>query len=447
MIGQRVLVARGRIAAAFLVAAALCSAGGRACTVGFGAPARAADGAAYAFCGTVIALDRDASGNVWATLCVREIWKGDVPDTVVVVTENSSCGAPFALGGEFFVCPDPPTVEFANQAAHDGIDPGVRWRGPAMQAWITSCGRFETYGDAALASMGRPLRVGNDQTARTRTLQELARRVVDAENAEAADAVRMLGYCSPLLECLATSADPRHRDRFDDVIEILAAELDPSRRRDPHVRNAAAGALAELGPLAADAVPAFLAGLEGSFERDRSVLFSLVQVGHDDPRALAALAAMARDPDDAEKRDWARSVFWQGAVPMTPEAPQPGEFLQDRDPDMRRYAYRALGRTADQDGLEQLATAVLADPDPGVAAGALPSLISRLSDERVLPWVLAALTHPDARVRAGALGNSGMRARPAVLRCRIVEAFRTSPFDDVLERLDRTRKMIGADCD
>ncbi len=215
----------------------------------------------------------------------------------------------------------------------------------------------------------------------------------------------------------------------DEIAPVLAELL---RDPDPEVRAAASMGLAGVGPLAEIALADLIAALDHPSPEVK--VYAAIALGNVGPAAAEAVPKLMELLESAED-EW--------LVP---------------------HVFTALGRI----GAEECFRAVVArldDPDPWVRVSAVASLavfgpaaiphISRaLEDERVawtavealarvgreaVPALIAALDHPDGRVRAAAVMALGklraVEAVPAIVSLR--------HDDDVAEAVLRSLVMIG----
>ena len=432
-----------------LLAALVAGADRAAGSAGPGDPADMAADAVAVFCGTVVSRELvgdSVNGHTAFFACrVREVWKGDVPDTVLVV--SSDFGPGLVVGREYVVCAgEPPINPLAMGSAH-GFGPGNRWRGCRLWANIVNTGSFDELGRAALLTLGPPLRVGNGQAARQVGLQDLIDELAGIRPGDPVDAARTLVRSTAHLVALAHAENDADRRLFDAAVAALVAAAAADDSELQPLRGAALWALLDLGRLAAVAVPTLVA-MVGTGEPRQDLRYVVVSAGGDDPRVIGRLVELANDPSAGAWQDWARGIFWDGDLDWTDGVPEPADFVDNPDPGIRTQAYIAMARQAvGPDALDAVASAVTRDPDPEVQARALSCIISWCSDERVLDWMRYALTHPDPRVRERGLGSTSLQGRSPATVCEILAFMRTVPYADVQERYPGKVAYFGGPCD
>lgn len=211
----------------------------------------------------------------------------------------------------------------------------------------------------------------------------------------------VLGQLATMLAFFATAAAAAD-------VQQLAGALSAG---SPAERQAAADALADLGPDGREGVPALITALSSS-EGDlrwRSAR-ALGVIG--DPQAVKALCTAT---GDAEAMVRAQAIFALARLKSNDEAAVQSvvSHLSDPDAQVRRAAVRALRLIeAPRATITPLIVKLLDDAEPTVAMRALSSIAD--GGVEVIPALTAALAQRDARYWAClALGEMGPQARAA----------------------------------
>jgi HEAT repeat protein len=227
----------------------------------------------------------------------------------------------------------------------------------------------------------------------------------------------------------------RLQDKDREVIKLLADHSDQVRRKaawtlgqnapgaaaaapalvpalgdnDEDVRQAAADALARLGP---PAVPFLVDALKGTNAQARAHAASaLATLGPAAEKAVPALVPLLKDPDAGLRSQAIQPLTKVGKAAVPPL----GDALQDADETTRGQLLQALGQV----GVEAVPVLVdgLKDPRADVRRGAAAALTAMNVDDKLVVLALAAaLEDKDPTVRQSAvtgLYNLGPSAAPA----------------------------------
>ncbi len=423
-----------------------------ACSVGFGDFSYLDTEASHIFSGTVIEIHTfSALRNYrFATVSVREVWRGDVPDTVVVATSSSSCGTYFRQDLEFVFFPCAPTSSDLDEWDSAGLDKKI-WRGEdPLSVWVGSCATYELAGDATHINFGPPKYLANGLTSRTADIETLLDLLKDAETENTNEIISTLSLCNYFLVDDANSENPRRRALFERVVDTLLEVGLANRKKSEQVSAAAFYAVGSMGPAAEFALPRSLALYDETFATDFDVSYwmMLLRIGKNDPRLGAKLVEVAETSTVDETRAFALGQFWMGNVPWHEGAPQPDGFMADPAPNVRMIASRTLAqRTSDPDSLAFLAGFVLSDAEVKVITGALPTIIGRMEGDVAVQWIARGLTHPDSGVRWAAYGSKPLPQRDVHTRCAILNIALESPYEDVRKRAEGYWKRLKETCD
>lgn len=183
------------------------------------------------------------------------------------------------------------------------------------------------------------------------------------------------------------------------------------------VRVTAADLLGELGPAAADAIPALINALSDTDATVRSrAAEALGAVGPGNPQVVGALTAQLKT---ADARSAARGLARCGAAALTATDALIA-LLDNADPDIRWNAERTLGKIRATAAIPRLVS-LLNDPDDQVrehaaealgdigpeAASTVPALIASLKDKYVK-------VRRDAARSLGQIGSGAQAAIPAL---------------------------------
>jgi HEAT repeat protein len=211
------------------------------------------------------------------------------------------------------------------------------------------------------------------------------------------------------------------------VPDLLTALNDPKAE----VREAAADALGNMGPLAKAAFPVLANAAKtetGKAVRDKCV-DAMNKIGAPRPGDLSDFLASLKDP-----RSGLRAAAAQAIGMIGPDAKNAGppleKALADPSTDVRISAAQALWNTKSKSAkdLTPIAVICLQDNDSGVRSRAATALGSfQIGDNEVLDALQTALGDSSGKVRvqaAYALGNIGLAAKKALPK--LVEALNDS---------------------
>lgn len=231
-------------------------------------------------------------------------------------------------------------------------------------------------------------------------------------------------------------------------VEALIEQLSTEGRNDPdrQGRRDAARLLGEMGPDAADAVPALIIALE---DRDTQVWFhsvtALARIGE---AAQPAIPALLEDLASRGRRGvnakWYRSAYALGNMGAS-ALPQLRSALTDSDASVRSGVIKALGWLGQEASpVVSDLIASLADEDEDVRAYAAETL-GKIGDT-ALPGVEATLDSPNHTARLAALEAVkalGPIARP--LTEKILTLAESGPAPDLQARALATLSSVGLD--
>ncbi len=388
-----------------------------ACTVGFGDFNSLAIESTHIFCGTVARVQK-IQGYSFATVTVREVWRGAVPDTIVVATDNSSCGAYFKPGVEYVFFPQAPGENVLADWIEYGL-PSEIWRdGPPLSVWTGSCATYERAGEATFITFGKPQYVANGLEARPAKTDELLALLDDPQTTNRVDIVQTLGLCKARLIADVKSGDPQGQARLKRTVDTLLRVGLENRENEAQLYRSALYAVGGLGQWANFALPMLISLYEEFYMEsyDETYWSVLSRIGKNDPSFGKMLIRVANTSSVDEIRAFALGQFWYGNIPWQKGARQADEFIMDPGPNVRLLAIRiVVERTSAPDSLASLARLVLADEDPFITKQVIRHVIARLNEN--IPT-----------------------------RCYVIKATMDSPHEDVRKTGTRYWERFGADC-
>lgn len=391
-----------------------------ACTVGFGDFDYLDRESTHIFCGTVIGVQMmpDSRQYSFATVALREVWRGDLPDTVVVASDNSSCGASFKPDHEYVFFPRHPGDKAIGDWAEGSLDPAI-WRGgQPLSVWTGSCASYERAGEATFITFGEPNYVANGQKTRNAKSDELLDLLENPHTPNLVYVIRTLSLCKARLIADTKSGAPEGQARLTRMVDSLLQIGLENREKEPQVYRSALYAVGGLDSWAEFALPHLISLYDQSYSEsfDDAYWYTLSRIGKNDPALGEMLIRVADTSSVEEIRAYALGQFWYGNIPWQDGAHQPDEFIMDPAAMVRLLATKTLvSQTSAPDSLAFLARLVLADDDTNVTKQVLPVIFSQLDE--YIPT-----------------------------RCSLMKATMESPHEDVRKTGTRYWDRLGGDC-
>jgi HEAT repeat protein len=185
---------------------------------------------------------------------------------------------------------------------------------------------------------------------------------------------------------------------------------------EPPVREAAAGALEQMGPTARPAAPVLLRMFTGdeSLAVRRRAGLALGRVDPSSREVVTEATRVLRAEEHAGVRASAAILLSAGGAAAAPAVPALETALDDSDAHVQLYAAAALANQGQRARATPVLLTLLNHEDGAVraeAAALLPAVAPKKTD--VVTPLTAALKDPDAEVRAAAAGSLGTLGRAA----------------------------------
>lgn len=405
----------------------------------------------HCFAGAVIAVKPHPGDSRYneATVVVREVWEGDVADTVAVMTEGNRCGAWLETGDECLfmaVVPERPEPGRRGERRCRGDT-----RDRARLLHVTE-GDYDLYASVrpqVREQLGVPMRVANGLTSREPELDEVTAILAGERVGDVEYAAKLLEASASRLRSLAGSPVASDRQRFDRALAAAVRALMEAQDQPGDTYSYLLRMLVWLGPAACAAVPTLLSFQHEVGADQLGVPYFSVIVGMDsyDPRIIDRKAEVLATTKSAEMRRFILMSAWHGPYDRPHEKPQPAAYVRDPDPKVRESAISSLAlHTAGHDSLVALANLALRDPDADVAEQCLPLLIELLDDDCALGVVLAGLAHPVERVAAAVFWTATRPNRRRGTLCAVLQAALASQHPLVRMWALEYRMWDGAGC-
>lgn len=395
--------------------------------------------ATHYFAGTVAELEQrpDRPQFNLATVIVREVWRGDIADTVTVMTESDRCGAWLERGDDCVFLATVPDRPDSGMARHLYVTEGA-------------CELYIHCSPPLRLTWGVPIRVANGQTSRVPMLDDVIAILTGDCGGDPEYAARLLEASTAYIRDLARSPEAADRHRFDQAMANIVRALMDAYGQPGDAYDYLLRTIERLGPAACAAVPVMLAfqhevGADELGTRYFHAVLGAVGYGPEVQLRMAKVLASTKSP---EMREFVLTMTWQGPYGRSRENPPPAQFVSDPDQRVRIAAIMALtSRTADDDSLVALAHLVLGDRESYVTEQCLPYLISSLDDNRALGVALIGLEHPDELVafRAFWAATRGKRSRDT--RCAVLKVALKSQHWFVRQSAQEYLAGDGADCE
>ena len=381
----------------------------------------------HCFAGTVAELKQQPGHPQYnlATVVVREVWRGDIADTVTVMTESNRCGAWLEPGDDcVFVATDPDRPDPGRSGR---FRPGAGDPGRARLLYVTE-GDYELYVRCSpwqRERWGVPIRVANGQASREPMLDDLIAILADERIGDREYAAKLLDASTQYVLALARSPEAADRQRFDHALAIIVRALMDAHGQPGITYDYLLRTLDNLRFAACSAVPVMLAFQSevGADVLGMRYFHALLSADGYDSQVLRRKAEVLASTKSPELREFILWSTWHGPYNRPREKPQPAEYVRDSDPKVRETAIMTLSmRTVDRDSLVALAHLALGDSVSDVAEHCLPLLIGSLDDERALSIALAGLEHRDERVAIQVFWAATRESRGWGLRCATLKS-------------------------